>query len=51
MAQDATGGQGFHAALIPAGAIRSRLKHFPDRGREMLQEIRAACVDLGRNRP
>lgn len=51
MAQERPEGQGFHAALILHGAFFGRLKHFAAGPREMLQEIRAGCVDLGRKRP
>jgi len=51
MAQDAPEGQGFHAALIRQAVFFHVLKHFPVGPREMLQEIRAGCVDLDQNRP
>lgn len=51
MAQDGTKRQGFHAALIRHGAFFGGLKHFAAGPREMLQEIRVGCVDLGRKRP
>jgi hypothetical protein len=51
MAQDAAKGQGLHAALIRQGPIPIALQHLPSFKAEMLQEIRAGDVDLGRDRP
>jgi hypothetical protein len=44
-------GQGHHAALMLWAAVAPGLQHFPPMGWQMLQEIRAASVDLGENRP
>lgn len=51
MAKTAGIAQGHHAALIPDRPTPGALQHFPDAGPEMLQEIRAGCVDLAGKRP
>jgi len=51
MAQEQPPQQGLHAALIRPAASARGMKHFPGRHAEMLQEIRAARVDLDRKRP
>lgn len=51
MTQEGAPGQGFHAALIQRTPLPDALKHFRRVRLEMLQEISAACVDLGRDRP
>jgi hypothetical protein len=49
---DASGiAQGHHGALIRCVLGVACLKHFRHAVREMLQEIRAGCVDLGKDHP
>lgn len=51
MAEERLLRQSFHAALIVGPLGSSCLKHFATIPAEMLQEIRAARVDLGKKRP